>query len=139
MDAVNKPGVMAEDSGATALEIALILPAFFLLLFGLFYFSITLFGYLNATYASRAAVRYASVHSSTSLSPATATTVQAVTTPYLPSAPLATPTVTTTWTPSNTVGSTVSVTIKLVYTVGIPFTTLKTVTVGSTAQRTIVR
>jgi len=121
------------------LETALVLPVFFLLLFGLFYFSIALFGFCNATYASRAAARYASLHSSTSLSPCTTASVQSVVAPYLAVTPAATSTVTTVWTASNTIGSTVSVSVTLVYSVGIPFSKLNAITVGSTAQRTIIR
>jgi Flp pilus assembly protein TadG len=134
-----RPALLAGQCGSTALETALVLPTFFLLVFGLFYFSIVLFGFCNATFASRAAARYACLHSSTSLAPATTASVQAVASPYLPGAPLATTTVLPTWSPSNTVGGTVTVSITLVYSVGIPFTTLRSITVGSTAQRTILR
>lgn len=133
-------GDLREDElGSTVLETAFVLIPFLLLLFGLFSFSIVLFGYCNATFSSRAAVRYASVHSSTSLAPCTIASVTAVITPYLAVTPGATITVTPAWPSGNTVGSTVTVSVKLVYSMGIPFTTLKTVTVGSTAQRTITR
>jgi len=127
------------ELGSTVLETALVLPPFFLLLFGLFSFSLALFGYCNATFSCRAAARYASLHSSTSLSPCTTASVTAVITPYLAVTPGATATVTPAWPSGNTVGNTVTVSVKLVYSVGIPFSTLKTLTVGSTAQRTIVR
>jgi Flp pilus assembly protein TadG len=127
------------EEGSTVLETALVLPPFFLLLFGLFSFSIVLFGYCNATFSSRAAARYASLHSSTSLSPCTTATVTAVVTPYLAVTPGATATVTPAWPSGNTIGNTVTVTVKLVYSLGIPFSTLKTVTVQSVAQRTIMR
>jgi len=127
------------ELGSTVLETALVLPPFFMLLFGLFNFSIVLFGYCNATFSSRAAARYASLHSSTSLSPCTTASVTAVITPYLAVTPGAAATVTPAWPSGNTVGNTVTVTVKLVYSVGIPFSSLKTVTVGSTAQRTIQR
>jgi Flp pilus assembly protein TadG len=67
-------------------EMAVVLPAFFALLFGLFGFSVALFGTMNANYAVNTAVRYASIHSSTSLFPATTQSVQAMVTSnlYLP-------------------------------------------------------
>jgi Flp pilus assembly protein TadG len=125
--------------GSAVLEVSIVLPVFFLLLFGLMYFSIALFGYCNATYSSRAAVRYASLHSSTSLSPCTAASVQSVVTPYLAATPLAASTITTTWSPSNTVGGTVTVSTTLVFSVGIPFSGLNAITVGSSARRPIIR
>ena len=127
------------SSGSTVLETALVLPVFFLLVFGLMYFAIALFGFCNATYSSRAAARYASLHSSTSLSPCTVASVQGVIAPYLAATPAATATVTPAWSPSNTVGSTVTVSVTLAYSIGIPFSNLKTVTVGSVAKRTILR
>jgi Flp pilus assembly protein TadG len=127
------------EVGSTVLETALVLPPFFLLLFGLFSFSLVLFGYCNATFSSRSAARYASLHSSASLAPCTTASVTAVISPYLALTPGATATVTPTWPSGNTVGNTVTVSVKLVYSVGIPFSALKTVTVGSTAQRTIMR
>jgi Flp pilus assembly protein TadG len=132
-------GLGKDRSGATALETALVLPVFFLLLFGLMYFAIALFGYCNATYSSRAAARYASLHSSTSLSPCTAVSVQSVIAPYLAATPAAASTVSTTWSPANTVGATVTVSVTMVYSVAIPFSSLKTLTVGSVAKRTIIR
>jgi len=131
--------MLAGERGDTVLETALVLPVFLLLLFGLFNFSIVLFGYCNATFASRAAARFASLHSSTSLVPSTTATVTAVVTPFVNVTPGAVATVTPTWPSGNTVGNTVSVSVKLVFSTQIPFSTLKTVTVGSTAQRVIMR
>lgn len=51
-------------------ETALVLPAFCLLLFGIFSFSMLLISYLSATYCLRQAARYGGLHSSTSTSPA---------------------------------------------------------------------
>ncbi len=127
------------ELGATAIETALVLPTFFLLLFGIFNFAIVLFGYCNATYASRAAARYASLHSSTSLAPSTTASVQSVVTPFVLATQAGATTVTTVWTPSNTVGSTVTVSVTIAYTLGIPFSTLRNVSVGSSMQRTITR
>ena len=126
------------EEGATALEISLLLPVFFLLLFGFFSFSIVIFGYCNASYACIAAARNASLHSGTSLAPATTSSIQGFVTPYLWAAPTSGTTITTTWTPTNAVGNTVKVAVSIVYPVRIPLFALKSLTVGSSAQRVIL-
>lgn len=70
--------ILREKEGSMAIETAIVLPTFFLLLFGIFEMSMLLTGYCNAAYAVRTAARYASVHSSTSLIPAQTTDVQAM-------------------------------------------------------------
>jgi Flp pilus assembly protein TadG len=59
--------------GSGLIESALVLPVIFLLLFGIFEFSMGMASYLSATYSLRMAARYAGMHSLTSLSPASAT------------------------------------------------------------------
>jgi Flp pilus assembly protein TadG len=130
--------LLKDQSGGTLLEMALVLPPFFLLLFGFFEFSIVLFGYCSATYASRVTVRYAAVHSSTSLAPCTATSVTAMATAQL-WAPSGTATITPTWTTSNTIGNTVKVTISIAYPNALPVISGASVTVTGSAQRTIMR
>ena len=44
-----------------------------------------------------------------------------------------------TWSPSNAVGSTVSVQVSLSYATGIPVTNLKTLSAATTAQGTIIQ
>jgi Flp pilus assembly protein TadG len=132
-------GGARDKRGNTLVEVAVILPTLFLFLLGLFDFSIVLFGYSNVTYASRAAVRYASLHSSTSMAPSNAAAVQNVVTQYLWGAPAGGVTITTTWSPANTVGSTVNVLVRVVYPVSVPLLTLRQITVSSSAQRTIQR
>jgi Flp pilus assembly protein TadG len=129
-----------DESGGTLLEMALVLPVFFLLLFGLFSFAMVFFGYSNTTYSSRAATRYASLHSPTSLKPCNTTCVTALVTSMLFAAPSGGVSVTTAYGPGNTVGSTVSVFVKITYPLQIPFFLGSTnVSVGSTAVRTISR
>ncbi len=130
---------MAQQRGGTTIEMAFVLPTFFLLLFGLFSFSIVLFGYSNATFASRAGARYASLHSSTSLAPDSTAIVQSIVMPYLFAATSGAVTVTTTWSPANTVGSSVQVSVKIVYPIQVPLLALQQITVSSSAQRTVIR
>ena len=127
------------EHGATSIEMAVVLPVFFLLLFGLFSLSIVFFGYGNAVFAARVGARYASLHSATSLSPCTPTVIQNLVTPYLWAAPAGGVTVSTTWNPTNTVGTTVSVSVRIVYPLGTSILSAGQVTVGSTAKRVIAR
>ncbi len=133
-----RPALIAEHGG-TAIEMAVILPCLLLLLVGFFDFCIILFSYGNITYATRAAARYASLGSSTSASPCTAASVKAVVTPYLWAATSGNVTVTPNWPTTNTVGATVTVTTRIVYSTGIPWSSLQSVTIQSVAQRTITR
>ncbi len=127
------------ESGSTLVELALVLPVFLLTLFGFFASVIALCGYCNASYACRAGVRYASLHSATSLAPASAATVQAIVAPYLWADPIGGVRVTTLWSPGVAVGGTVRVSVKLIYPVRIPFSQWKEITMGSSAVRTISR
>jgi Flp pilus assembly protein TadG len=64
-------GGLRAQQGSILLESALILPAFLLSVFGFFEFSFALAAYMNVTYATRVAARYASLHSLSSAAPAT--------------------------------------------------------------------
>jgi Flp pilus assembly protein TadG len=67
-----------DQNGQAVIETAVVLPLFFLCVVGIFEFGLTMFSYCSATYAAREAARYASMHSSSSLSPATVASVTAV-------------------------------------------------------------
>jgi len=119
-------------------EFALVAPVFFLLIFGFIQFALIFSGYCGAVYASQVAVRYAIVHGATSTSPCTAANLTTLTGPYLWAAQKNASTVTTTWNPNNSPGSLVKVAITLTYNTGIPYSSLKTVSVGTFAQATIL-
>jgi Flp pilus assembly protein TadG len=129
---------LKDQSGGTLLEMALTLPPFFLMLFGLFEFSIILFGYCSATFACREAARYASVHSSTSLAPCTSSAIKTLVASQI-WAPTATVTVTPTWAGGNTIGQTVSIAVTVAYPLGLTVISTSTITVGGSATRTIIR
>ncbi len=114
------------------------MPVLCLMIFGILQFGIVLFAFGSAAYASRAGARYASLHSSTSLAPATATSVRGMITPYLWMGNQASNTVTPTWT-SNTVGGTVTVTVQITFNVDLPFTSIRQMTISSAAERLITR
>src|SRR5579875_334860 len=75
------------ESGSNLIELALVLPVYFLLCFTLMSFSFVLFAYCNASYASKAAVRYAVVHGANSTTPCAASDLQAIVLPFLWGAP----------------------------------------------------
>ena len=128
----------AGEDGSELIEIALVLPVYFLLCFTLMSFSIVLFAYCNATFASTAAVRYAVVHGATSATPCAASDLQAIVTPFLWGAPSNT-VVTPTWTQgNNAVGNWVSVTVSMTYSTGMPYGYLNNLHVTYTAQGVIL-
>ncbi len=127
-----------DQRGGTLIEMTIVLPIFFLLLFGIFEFSIILCGYCSATFACRAGTRFASVRSSTSIVPATTASVTSAVTAQV-WAPSGTITVTPTWPSGNTVGNTVNVAVTIVYPMGLLVVSTAGVTVSSSAQRAIVR
>jgi Flp pilus assembly protein TadG len=70
--------VVGEQNGQAIIETAVVLPLFFLCVIGIFELAFMMFSYCSANYAARAAARYASIHSNTSLSPASVATITAV-------------------------------------------------------------
>jgi Flp pilus assembly protein TadG len=69
---------MRGESAQAALEMAVSLPLFLGIVFGMVQSSLLLQKYCNATYACRNAARYASIHSTTSLAPSTSTQIQSM-------------------------------------------------------------
>ena len=126
------------EGGANLIEMAIVLPVYFLLVFTLISFAIVLFAYGNATFAGKSAVRYAVVHGALSVTPCSATDLQNIVTPYLWGAPPGGVTVTSQWSPSNAVGSTVSVTVQLAYSTGLPYGYLNNLVVSTTAEGIIL-
>jgi len=125
--------------GTAMVEYAFALSIFFMLVYGFVQFAFILFGFNNATYASRIAVRYAVVHGSTATYTCTATDISNIITPLLWGAPTGGATIVTTWSPNNTPGSTVSVKVAVQYTPKLPFFPSKLFTVGTTAYGTILQ
>lgn len=126
------------EGGSNLIETALVLPVYFLLVFSLMSFAIILFAYCNANFAAMTAARYAATHSSTSLLPCTLSTIQGIVTPFLWGAPSGGATVTAAWSPSNTIGSTVTVRVSMTYTTAMPYTNLRGLVVTTNAQEVIV-
>lgn len=129
---------LRDEEGSALVEFALVLPVALLFLFGNVQCALALFSFGNATYACRVAARYASLHSVDSLAPATAVTIDSSARALLWTTPVNV-SVQSTWTPSNSVGSTVTVSVRETLPFAIPFTSIAQFTVGSTTQRTILR
>jgi Flp pilus assembly protein TadG len=128
-----------DETGAMLIEMAVVLPTFFMLLFGIFSFSIALFGRGNAICAANEAARYASVHSATALVPSSTASVKSYAAGFLYAAPTAGTVISTTYSAGNVVGGTVTVTVSVTYSTGIPFYGIHNVTVTGSSQRTISR
>lgn len=129
---------LCSEQGSTLVEFALVLPIALMVLFGALQCALALFSFCNATYACSVAVRYASLHSMASPVPATTNSVESAARALLWVAP-ADASVNTVWSPGNTVGGTVSVSVRETLPFAIPFTSLKSFSVGSTTQRLIIR
>ncbi len=135
------------EAGTYALEMALVMPVYLMLIFGFTSAALLLFVYGELTYASRAAVRYASVHSATNAtaqSPACAAadianSATAPTTGIVPAlmtgisgGQLTVPSRGCDGT--NAVGSLVTITVQVNYPLGLPYIAASGVTLSSTAK-----
>ena len=127
------------EEGSALLELALVMPVFLLVIFGILQCTLALFAYCNISYASSAAARYASLHSSSSTAPATVASVRTVVEPFVWCAPANNVVVTTTWSPSSSVGSTVQVQVQMSLPLAIPFSDTQGFAIQSVAKRLIVR
>ena len=130
---------VSSQKGAAMMEIALVLPLFFMLMFGCVQFAMVFFVYSNTVYATQVAVRYACAHGTVSGNAATNAILTNIITPLIWGAQANSITVTTTWSPDNSIGSTVSVKVSVLYKTRIPFfASLSSVPLGVTATGTIL-
>ncbi len=129
---------LRDQSGQNLLELACAVPVFFLLLFGIVGFAIILFDWENVNFACKQAARYASVHSSTSLSPCNSTQVAAIVSQFQMASPRSS-NISVSWPTGNTIGGTVTVSVNATYPISIPFSNVSTVAINASAQRTIIR
>jgi Flp pilus assembly protein TadG len=134
-----RPKLTTDESGNLIIEAAVCLPILFLISLGVIQLLLFLASYIGATYGARAAVRYAAVHGAASITPCTAANLTAIVSTYAIGIPSSSIQVTPTWSPSNAVGSTVSVQVSLSWATGIPVDTLGTVTAATTAQGIILQ
>jgi Flp pilus assembly protein TadG len=138
--AAAKGRMLDEECGSSLIELALVLPIVFLMTFGLINFALVAFGINNIQYASRSAMRYACIHSSTSLQPATTQSVSGMIQPFLFQYPHNTTLTTVAYgTTGNVVGSTVGVTVTITYTIRLPGYTLNGPTLTAQASGVITQ
>jgi len=121
------------------IEMAIVLPVFFLLLAGIFTFSMVLFGRGNVICAANAAARYAAVHSATAVVPSTIASVTAYAQSFLIGAPSGGSSVQVTYSAGNTVGGNVTVVVTTTYSAAIPFYGAHPLAVSASAQQIISR
>jgi Flp pilus assembly protein TadG len=127
------------ERGGTLVEGALVLTIVLLMVFGMIQFSYVVFGYNAVVYSARAGTRYASVHGSSSPSPCSAATVQTQVLNQLPGVPASAVTVTTTSSPDNKPGSTVTVTVSANFSAMASLVMKHGVTLSSSSQLTILQ
>ena len=132
-------GTRANQRGAAMMEMALILPVYFILVYGTVQLCFILFGYCNATYACRQAARYAAVHGTGAAYICTATDVQNVAKQYLWGVPANAATVSVSWPSGNNPNTYMKVTISIVYPTAIPFSNMSTITVGTSSSAWIMQ
>ncbi|HEX4227530.1 MAG TPA: TadE/TadG family type IV pilus assembly protein [Bryobacteraceae bacterium] len=129
----------SSQRGNAIVETGLVFPIVFAFLFGVVQYSLVLFTYNTTTFGARAGARYAIVNGSTSSSPATAATVQNAVLASMPSVPTNSITVTTTWSPNNKPGSTVTVKVAVTVTPIIKYVMKNSLTFSSTSKMTILQ
>ncbi len=130
------------EGGTYALEMALMMPLYLMLIFGFTSVALLLFVYCEASYASRAAVRFASVRSATNgvYTPCSAADISNLVTALMPGlsgGTLSFPSYGCTG--SNAAGSLITVTVQVRYPVGLPYIAASGITLSSTARGYIVR
>jgi Flp pilus assembly protein TadG len=134
------------DSGSAVVEMAVALPLFLLVVFGVFEYALVLFTYCNATFACRHSARYAAMHSTTSAFPVTVSQLQTMTKSLLFLSSSLTPTVSVAYlNPStgnastNTVGNVVEVNVSWSQTLKVPYGPTQTVNVATQGIQVVTR
>ena len=128
-----------QEHGGTLIEIAFVLPIALMFTFGAILLCVFLYCYTSATYASRAAIRYAEFHGAASLVPCSAAGLSTIVSAYLTAIPASAVTVTSTWSPDNTSGSAITIKVSLAFATGVPIAKLGTLKVATTATGTIIQ
>jgi len=134
------------DSGSAIVEMAVALPLFLLVVFGVFEYALVLFTYCNATFACRHSARYAAMHSTASIAPATVSQLQTMTKSLLFLSSNLSPTVSVSYlnpnngnASTNTVGNVVEIGVSWSQTVKIPFGSSQSVNVATQGIQVVTR
>ena len=120
--------------GNYALELALLLPVFLVLVFGAIDFGRVIYAYNTVAYAARDGARYASFHGAKSLAPAAAEAIANYVTAHVVGIDIS---VNTTWNPDNNPGSDVRVQVQTTFTFITPFINQNSITLSASSQTVI--
>ena len=137
---------LKDEAGTYTVEMAFVMPLYLMLIFGFTSAALLLFVYCETTYACRAAVRFASVHSSSipcnasNNNPCAPADIQKVLTDAMPTinGGQFTPSGPTYGAKGNMAGSTVSVGVQILYSAGLPYMQSSPITLSSSAQAYIL-
>ncbi len=127
----------SRQKGSAMVELALCFMGFLMLTLGSMEFGWAIYAYNNCSYAAQTGARWASVNGSLSTSPATAATVTSYVQSQLVALDPTLMTVNTTWSPNNSPGSTVTITVSYTVTPLVGLAIQNNFTVSSTAQMVI--
>lgn len=130
---------LSEQTGSEIVEFALSLPVLLMTTVGAIELLLFMTSYVGATFGSRNAVRYASMHGASSLSPCTSAGLTTIVQTYTVGIPGGRITVTPAWTPNNAVGSTITVQVSVTYPTGIPYARLSSMSASTTASGVIMQ
>lgn len=125
------------NRGSVVAEVAMALPVMMFAMLGLVDIGRGIAAKAALGHAARLATRYASVRSSTSGSPATATTVQDFLREHIEGLDPESVTVATTWEPTNNRGSTVQVAVSYDFELAMPFIPVDTISLSSRSESII--
>ena len=126
------------EAGSTTLEFAVAVPVVVLLVFGSIAIMLGLLSFANANYATGFRALYAGLHSSTSDAPASRESIADQVRSHLWLS-IEDPEVTTAWSAGNTPGSQVTVTTAIALPLSIPLTTVRQLTITTSAVRVVTR
>jgi Flp pilus assembly protein TadG len=118
-------------------EYALVLPLYLCIFIGVVNASLVMYTWNATAYAARAATRYAIVHGNTAVYVCTATDLQNLVYNSVPG--LRKATVTATWSPNNSPGSTINIYVKLTFSTFVPFIKSQSLALASSSQMTIIQ
>jgi Flp pilus assembly protein TadG len=125
-----------KQRGSAMVEYALVLPLYLCLFIGIVNACLVMYMWNCTAYAARAATRYAAVHGSTAPYVCTSTDLTNIVYNAVPGMRRAT--VTSTWTPNNSPGSTINVYVRFSFSTFIPLVKSQNLAVASSSQMTIV-
>lgn len=130
----SRDGLRCRQRAQSMVEFAIVATVALTLIFGIIQAALALYAYSFVSYGARAGVRYAMVHGNKSGTPATAASVQSYVQSLAVALNTSSLTVTTTWSPNENPGSTVTVQVSYSFAPLAPLVWKPTLTMSSTTQ-----